>query len=281
MTDSDQAAPVQPPGRAAGEGAWWGNPVLHDELRRRFRIRRRFGPTRRARRVVAGAMAVGYFVLAGLLARVPADGANELFQVFSALLLVVLCLLTPGAAAVTIAAERQKGTWDLLLTTLLKPSEIVIGKFIGGLVAPATVCLLALPPLGLLCYRGEVEPDTVTAILLVAPTTALGLGGIGLCCSACCATTGRATAWAYFVAVQLVMVIPLGTAVSRLGKALPFVTCPFAAWAELLGLSSRSDFNAWALGQPVLYLALAAGCLWWVSARFDTLLRWPQRRAVE
>lgn len=54
-------------------------------------------------------------------------------HIFVYYLLIFTMLVSPAFACNTFAQEREKGTLSLLLTTLIKPSQIIVGKFLACL----------------------------------------------------------------------------------------------------------------------------------------------------
>jgi ABC-2 type transport system permease protein len=71
---------------------------------------------------------------------------------------VVLVILVPVITMRTLAEEKRTGTYELLLTSPLRISEIVLGKFLGSLVFVALmVALTGVYPLILMLYG---NPET-------------------------------------------------------------------------------------------------------------------------
>jgi hypothetical protein len=64
------------------------------------------------------------------------------------LLRLAVTWLAPAIAAISIARERELGTWNLLRTTPLTSADLVLGKLGGclGLLAPGWILMLLLTP---------------------------------------------------------------------------------------------------------------------------------------
>lgn len=99
-------------------------------------------------------------------------------------LLIILVFLVPMLTMRVIAEERRLGTFELLATSPLKVSDIVIGKFLGvGAVVLIMVLFAGIFPL-LLCVFGNPEVKPMLSGLLAVALCALGFTSIGVAISA-------------------------------------------------------------------------------------------------
>ena len=93
---------------------------------------------------------------------------------------VVLVILVPVITMRSLAEEKKTGTYELLLTSPLRISEIVLGKFLGSFVfVLLMVALTAVYPVILLAY-GNPETGVILAgylglLLLATAFVAVGL----------------------------------------------------------------------------------------------------------
>lgn len=255
-------------------GLRFGNPVLAYELVRPARLVRRWG-----RYGLAAAILVGLLCLGGLLTAIVlscSDGSkpdDDLFIVISIGLLFAACGLAPGVAAVSIAGEKRRGSWDLLLLTRLRPREIVLGKLCSRTLIASLPLLLATPFLIALAVLAEVEPQVVVATALVLPTTLLGFSALGLLCSARARSVNTAVALAYVVTAILILGVPLleGLVLDFGDPILTCLTCPFASWAAYADFRPHNSLSAGLLG-PQCYLLFTAWVVWRLSHNFHDLL---------
>jgi ABC-2 type transport system permease protein len=93
---------------------------------------------------------------------------------------VVLVILVPVITMRTLAEEKKAGTYELLLTSPLRISEIVIGKFLGSFVFVAImVALTGVYPLILFAYgnpeTGVVLGGYLGLLLLATSFVAVGV----------------------------------------------------------------------------------------------------------
>lgn len=113
---------------------------------------------------------------------VPTMVLGDFFKNESFILLVVLPLLTMGL----ITDERRKGTLELLLTSPVRASELVAGKFLGAMAFFAVLLAPTVPLYGFLAQGGAWEPG----LILASYVGLLALGGaqiaLGLFISSMC-----------------------------------------------------------------------------------------------
>jgi len=97
---------------------------------------------------------------------------------------VVLVILVPVITMRTLAEEKKSGTYELLLTSPLRISEIVIGKFLGSFVfVLLMVALTGVYPLVLFVY-GNPEVGVVLGGYLGLTLLATAFVAVGLLTSA-------------------------------------------------------------------------------------------------
>lgn len=70
--------------------------------------------------------------------------------------LFLLTFVVPSSLHATIAGEREKRTWDVLSVAPISNAQIVVGKFIGGLLMIAFISLLLLPAT-IISFGGDYE----------------------------------------------------------------------------------------------------------------------------
>jgi ABC-type transport system involved in multi-copper enzyme maturation permease subunit len=128
--------------------------------------------------------------------------------IFGGVLLVetlVVVALAPAYTAGLISAEREKQTYDLLAVTPISSLSLVIGKLLSGLSYLALVVFAAFPIACIALIYGGVEPADVIRGYIVLAAAAVGIGAIGVWCSAAMARTQTATVAAFIVTAGLVV----------------------------------------------------------------------------
>lgn len=112
------------------------NPMFA-EMRRPLQRFQGGGPSAPLYRVVILATIIGYFTLAAVFSR-----AESGFEPVVAIEMVVLAFLVPPMMFKTIAGERDKRSWDILLSAPVTPSQIVVGRFALGAMGVVGIVLL-------------------------------------------------------------------------------------------------------------------------------------------
>ena len=121
----------------------------------------------------------------------------------------LVALLAPAFSAGTISGERERQSYDLLLTTPLPAWTIVIGKLLGALAYLLLLLLAGLPLVSLGYLLGGVAPDEVAVAVVLLVVTTLLYGAIGLTFSAFLRSTIAATVLAYATILVPLAAIPL------------------------------------------------------------------------
>jgi ABC-2 type transport system permease protein len=155
--------------------------------------------------------------------------------IFSGVLLIetlVVVALAPAYTAGSISGEREKQTYDLLAVTPISSLSMVTGKLLSGLSYLGLVVVASFPIACLAFAFGGIGPEDLLRGYLVLAATGIGIGAIGVWCSAAMSRTQAATV-AAFIATALMVV----------GAS--------AAW---IGLDSRDDRTAARPPEALLYL---------------------------
>jgi ABC-type Na+ efflux pump permease subunit len=102
-----------------------------------------------------------------------------LFQIFTHVLLTLLLFFSAISAASTVAQEKDRRTFILLLITDMRDYEIVLGKLLGSLLPIGLLLLGSVPVLSLLLIMGGIDPEQLLQALLILAATAFGSGSLG------------------------------------------------------------------------------------------------------
>lgn len=124
-----------------------------------------------------------------------------------ALLLMLVLVTTPGFAAGQIAGERERRTLPLLQATLLRPSEIVLGKLWAATAWAGILVIAALPLVAISTVFGGVEVLDVVLGLVAILIIGLCLAAVSLGVSSLVQRTTAAVVISY----AIVLVLVLGT----------------------------------------------------------------------
>lgn len=125
-------------------------------------------------------------------------------------------------AALSVAREREQGTFDQLLVTPLRPTEIMVGKAVPpiliGLVQSTVILLLARFWFGI-PLQGSLF--TLYSGLLLFTTAAVG---IGLALSAFSKTMQQAMLYTFVLLMPMMLLSGLTSAISNMPTAMQYLT---------------------------------------------------------
>ncbi|HJZ93720.1 MAG TPA: ABC transporter permease subunit [Gemmataceae bacterium] len=102
-----------------------------------------------------------------------------LFQIVSFVELTLLVFFSSLSAASTVAQEKDRRTFILLLLTDMRDYEIVLGKMLGSLLPIAVLFAITVPFFALTLLLGGVSGAQVTQAVAVMAATALAAGSLG------------------------------------------------------------------------------------------------------
>ena len=134
----------------------------------------------------------------------------------------LVCFLAPSFTAGVISGERERQTYDLLMTTPMPLPLIVTAKLFSALAYVFLLIIAALPLMSVSLFLGGVAPEEVLIAFVMLCASALSFGTIGLCFSAWVRSTIGAAALAYGAMLLPVVALPIvgGAAASSLLIAL-------------------------------------------------------------
>lgn len=138
--------------------------------------------------------------------------------ILGSLVLVVILLVT----ALSVARERESGTFDQLLVTPMRPVEILIGKSIPGIIigmVESTVILLIVVYLFNIPLRGDIGALYLGLVLFLLSTT-----GIGLMISTISATQQQAVLGAFLFIVPAVVLSGFTTPIANMPEVVQWFT---------------------------------------------------------
>ncbi len=138
--------------------------------------------------------------------------------IVGSLMLVVTLLVT----ALSVAREREQGTFDQLLVTPLRPVEILVGKAVPGIVIgllEATLIIVLMVWFFDIPLRGSI-PALYLGILLFLVATV----GVGLMISAICVTQQQAILGAFLFIVPAVILSGFTTPIANMPVFVQWLT---------------------------------------------------------
>jgi len=122
--------------------------------------------------------------------------------------LVLVLFLSPVFTVGAIASEKERQTYDILLTTLLRPRDIVLGKLFSSQAYLILMIVAALPVLCIVFLLGGVSLSQLAIGMVVLILTTLLMGAISIYWSAASRTSGRAFRSVFFIMLVMFLAIP-------------------------------------------------------------------------
>src|SRR5881628_2360515 len=187
------------------------NPVLIKELRGRMRGARAFVLLTIYLLILSGVTLLLYAALAGSAASDLNAGrqiGKGLFLLIASVALIEVCVITPSLTAGSIAGEKERQTYDLLVASLLSPWQIVWGKLAAALAFALLMILAVVPMMSLAFLFGGVSLAEVLIALVGLLTTAVFYATVGLFWSAALRSTLGATSLALGSIIMMLLGIP-------------------------------------------------------------------------
>ncbi|NTU83806.1 MAG: ABC transporter permease [Chloroflexales bacterium] len=173
--------------------------------------------------------------------------------------LIQVCVITPSLTAGAISGEKERQTYDLLITTLLSPLQIALGKLASALAFAMLLIIAALPMAGIAFLFGGVSGTELLIGVAGLAITAICYATVGLFWSTVMRTTLAATVMAQGTVIMLLLIIPFLFVVGSL-LTNSFDGLPGAVYIYTMGLLlSAHPFIA--LGLTASFLSNGEGPL--------------------
>lgn len=192
------------------------NPVLVKELRGRMRGARAFVLLSIYLIILSAVTLLLYVALA-------ADAGSDLnagqrigkalFLVIAAVALIEVCVITPALTAGSIAGEKERQTYDLLISSLLSPWQIVWGKLGAALAFALLMVISVVPVMSLAFIFGGVSLAEVLIALAGLIATSIFYATIGLFWSSVMRSSLGATSFSLGTIILILLGIPFLAAI--------------------------------------------------------------------
>lgn len=122
--------------------------------------------------------------------------------------LVQVCIISPALTAGAITGERERQSYDLLITTLLSPFQIILGKLTSALAFAMLLIFAALPMAGLAFLFGGVSGTELAIGVVGLAVTAICYASLGILFSTVMRTTLAANITALGSVIFVLLIIP-------------------------------------------------------------------------
>lgn len=112
-------------------------------------------------------------------------------------LALLITVIAPALTAASIVGERQRQSFDLLVTTPLTANQLLIGKLLSSIAFLGFLLLLSMPAAALCVLLGGATVSDVFRIYLLLTVDSIVLSAIGLYFSSTVRIPLLATVWTY------------------------------------------------------------------------------------
>lgn len=131
------------------------------------------------------------------------SGAIQYSNVLSIYLLIacvqfgLVLFVIPAFTSSAISGERERQTLEILLTTTMKPYQIIVGKLASSISETLLLVISSIPVLSIIFTVGGVEIKDILVLFFVTGITAIFIGSIGIFFSTVFKKTVPATIFTY------------------------------------------------------------------------------------
>lgn len=193
---------------------FFSNPVLVKELRGRIRGRRALimmtiylSLTAIVTLLIYLAVASSYNDLT-INSNAGREIGRAIFLTVMTAALLQVCVITPSLTAGSIAGEKERQSYDLLITTMLSPLQIALGKLVAALAFAALLIIAILPMAGLAFLFGGVTGTEFLIAIAGLAMTSLLYAAVGMFWSTVMRGTLAATVMAQGTVILSLIGIP-------------------------------------------------------------------------
>ena len=144
-----------------------------------------------------------YFAWPSTEGQASAGAAQRLFDLFFLGQFFLVALVAPTFAAGSIAGEKERKTYEMLLASPLRPATILMGKLLSSLTYLLILILSSLPLIILCFLLGGILLSEIARAYLVLILAATTFGLLSLACSSYFGRTSSALVVSYLVILPL------------------------------------------------------------------------------
>jgi ABC-2 type transporter. len=127
----------------------------------------------------------------------------DIYMIIAMIEFGLILFIVPAFTANAVAGERERQTLDILLTSRLKPIQIIAGKLASSISMVLLLVISSLPILSIVFTIGGIRFRDLLEFIFLALVTAVFIGSIGIFFSALFKKTVPATAFTYGVVILL------------------------------------------------------------------------------
>lgn len=221
-----------------------------------------------------------------------------LFPVLSVAQVCIVALIVPVMTASAISGEKERQTFDIMLTTCMSPFSIVLGKVMSAVLRILFFVAAGMPVMALAFVAGGISWSYLFYFVLTIILLSVLSGSIGILCSALCrrSITAVILSYAFYFGVYGLTFLPMilklyQTDAEYIGESALFLLFnPIIFYEEffmqlmsgesLFGYENSSfmedevGFITYHLSQGKTWLFLSAACIFLLSLLLMLAAAW-------
>ena len=230
-----------------------------------------------------------------------------LYPVLAITQFVILGVIVPVRTASSISGERERQTFDIMMTTGMTPFSVVTGKVMTAIVQSMLFIAASLPIMALSFVVGGMSWSYLFWFLAIALLISIFSASIGILCSSLCKKSVSAVIMSYV----FYLIFFIGTLVPSIlyeiyridywynGSVLTLLINPAVYLADFVALVMTgesiwdssfdmagargpirflADGNRWIIASSILFLAVSFLFLWLAARRIDPARKHMKRR---
>jgi len=221
-----------------------------------------------------------------------------LFPVLAVAQVGIVALIVPVITASSISGEKERQTFDIMLTTCMSPFSIVVGKVVSAVIRILFFVVAGMPIMALAFVAGGLSWSSLFYFVLTIILLSVLSGSIGIFCSSICnkSITAVILSYAFYFVIYILTFVPMIVRVfsrkaESAGETMLFLLInPFVFFEEffmqvmtgesLFGAAGSSfskddvGFLTYHLSQGKTWMFLSAACIFVLSLLFMLAAAW-------
>ncbi|MCX7680823.1 MAG: ABC transporter permease [Anaerolineae bacterium] len=206
-----------------------------------------------------------------------------LFSSLALLILLCICFITPSLTAGAISGENERRTYDMLLSTPLRPISILWGKMVASLMWIFMLILAAVPLSSIIFVFGGIALRDIIQVIGLLGLVAITYGSVGMFFSALTRRTGQATVFTYLLVMLCVfggMFVWVAANILGIAQTFPRQILSFSPVNALASAIITPEMSVYGAPWPISLMMFLGGGDWLYSAEVLSRPLWQYTTAV-
>lgn len=176
-----------------------------------------------------------------------------LYPVLAVTQLVILALIVPVRTASAISGEKERQTFDIMMTTSMTPFSVIMGKVMTAIIQSMFFVIASMPIMALSFVIGGMSWSYLFGFLGVALLMSFFAASIGILCSSLCKRSVGAVVMAYGIYLIFFVATALPIFIAEYMVDYSSVYSMTSKFGGVI-YSYRENYALFLLINPVMYL---------------------------